>query len=850
MSEPLLLPLSNALDVEECGNKAFNLGRAIRGGLRSHEGFVIEARVFRDHLARSGLDGRVETLLNSGSETADEAESLRDAIRQCGLSDELRDAISSVLVAGEAYAVRSSAVGEDGASTSFAGQFDSVLGCDTPEKVADAVRAVWASLLNQRALAYASRNVVPLSKMAVIVQRQVAAAASGVLFTRDPRSPEAGHMIVEYCDGLGEQLVSGTVTPASGLIDRDSGDYAGERDAESASAWTPLMNSAAMQLRDLGLALEREFGCPQDIEFSVDRHGQIVLLQARPITILAASGPMVSWSNANIAENFPDPVCQMLQSFVALGYGAYFRSLAAAFGVPRARLKRMSERFDEIVACHGGRLYYNLSNIHALLYTVPGGRKLAEYFNTFTGAEGLEPPSGARSMKLRELLELAQMPFRILSSYIGLSRRLKGFETLVDAYARDSHHGALDAKSSEDLARLIEGFLDIRLKSWTPAALSDAAAMISYGLLGTLLRGKPDIDANELLQGLPGLASAAPVEALWTLASDLKNDPAVEIIRSQAPEDVLAQLQSGALGEAGQKISNYLDVWGFRSSGELLLVRPTPQEDPISVLRLLRAYLQSEDAGPIEKSLRQAEVRKQRTLAAARALRPGRRQLFRIVLWATQKSIGLRERARMKQALLYSRLRQVALAAGRNLVQSGTLAEAEDIFHLGLGEVVETLRGSVLPTGTVAERQRALDDDNTWAPPAAFVLPQGRMFSKRDHQDAPVTSSDADCLRGIPACAGRTTGTAAVVLDVSEIGTIQKDQILVTQQTDPGWAAVFFLVKGLVIERGGLLSHGAIIAREYGIPAVIGVKEATRLIRNGAQIEILADIGEVRVHAG
>jgi phosphohistidine swiveling domain-containing protein len=849
VSEPLLLPLSNALDVEECGNKAFNLGRAMRAGLGSQEGFVIEARVFQSHLSRLGLHGQVTALLRPGSEAGDEAESLRGAIRQGGLSDDLSDAISSVLVAGETYAVRSSAVGEDGTSTSFAGQFDSVLGCTTPEEVADAVRAVWASLLNQRALAYASRNVVPLSRMAVIVQRQVAAVASGVLFTRDPRSPEAQHMIVEYCDGLGEKLVSGSVTPASGLIDRGSGDYAGERDAESVSTWTPLANSAAMQLRDLGLALEREFGCPQDIEFSVDQSGQIVLLQARPITILPARGPMVSWSNANIAENFPDPVCRMLQSFVALGYGAYFRSLAAAFGVPAARLERMDDRFDEIVACHGGRLYYNLSNIHALLYTVPGGRKLAEYFNTFTGAEGLEPPADARSTTLRELIALAQMPFRILSSYLGLSRRLKSFEALIDAYARDSHRRTLDAKSSEDLARLIEGFLDIRLNSWTPAALSDAAAMISYGLLGTLLRGKPDIDANALLQGLPGLASAAPVEALWTLASELKNDPAAEIIRSQAPDDVLVQLQDGALGEAGRKISDYLDVWGFRSSGELLLVRPTPQEDPISVLHLLRAYLQSEDVGPIAKSLRQAEVRKQRTLAAALALRPGRRQLFRMVLWATQKSIGLRERARMKQALLYSRLRQVALAAGRHLVQNGTLSRADDIFHLGLGEVVDVLRGSVLPAGTVAERKQLLEDNKTWAPPAAFVLPQGQMFSKRDRQDAPVVSGDADCLRGIPACAGRTTGTAAVVLDVSEIGTIQKDQILVTQQTDPGWAAVFFLVKGLVIERGGLLSHGAIIAREYGIPAVIGVKEATKLIRNGAQIEILADLGEVRVHA-
>jgi pyruvate,water dikinase len=372
--------------------------------------------------------------------------------------------------------------------------------------------------------------------------------------------------------------------------------------------------------------------------------------------------------------------------------------------------------------------------------------------------------------------------------------------------------------------------------------------MISYGLLGTILRDKPDIDENELLQGLPGLASAAPVEALWALTLELRNDRAAETIRTQAPEDVLHQLESGALGEAGEKIQEYLDTWGFRSSGELLLIRATPQEDPISVLPLLRAYLQSQDAGPMEKSARQAEVRKDRTRIASRALGPGRRQVFRAVLWATQRSIGFRERARMKQALLYSRLRQVALASARKLVQQGIISRTDDVFHVGLDEVIDALRGASLPEVDIASRKRALSDNQSWAPPAAFVLPRGQAFNERDAKDAPLVSGDALRLRGIPACAGRVGGTAAVVLDVSEVGSIRKDQILVTQQTDPGWAAVFFLVKGLVIERGGLLSHGAIIAREYGIPAVIGVEGATKTIKNGAQIEILADIGEVHIH--
>jgi pyruvate,water dikinase len=844
----MLLPLSQALDPEDCGSKAFNLGRIICSGLQSGDGFVLSSEAFQLNLSRLGLESSVVAVFGSESELKEEAASLRQAILQGGISDALHKTLSAVLEPEAVYAVRSSAVGEDGASSSFAGQFDSVLGCDSPDKVAKAVCAVWASLLNPRALAYARQKEQRLSKMAVIIQRQVAAVASGVLFTRDPRAPAGQHMIIEYCDGLGERLVSGQVTPACGLIARADGTYTDERGRETESSWSPHPPPASTQLRDLGMALETEFGCPQDIEFSVDQNDEIIVLQSRPITTYASSGPMVSWSNANIAENFPDPICVMLQSFVARGYGAYFRSLAAAYGVPRARMERIEERFDEVVACHGGRLYYNLSNIHALLYSVPGGQKLAQYFNAFTGAEGMETPTKARISSLSELIELGLMPFCVLWNYSVLPRRLKVFEDQIASYADETDRRTLDAKSPEELARLIERFLEIRLNNWTPAALSDAAAMISYGLLGTILRDKPDIDENELLQGLPGLASAAPVEALWALTLELRNDRAAETIRTQAPEDVLHQLESGALGEAGEKIQEYLDTWGFRSSGELLLIRATPQEDPISVLPLLRAYLQSQDAGPMEKSARQAEVRKDRTRIASRALGPGRRQVFRAVLWATQRSIGFRERARMKQALLYSRLRQVALASARKLVQQGIISRTDDVFHVGLDEVIDALRGASLPEVDIASRKRALSDNQSWAPPAAFVLPRGQAFNERDAKDAPLVSGDALRLRGIPACAGRVGGTAAVVLDVSEVGSIRKDQILVTQQTDPGWAAVFFLVKGLVIERGGLLSHGAIIAREYGIPAVIGVEGATKTIKNGAQIEILADIGEVHIH--
>lgn len=850
MTTPVTSPLTEAHSAACFGGKAANLSRIMSAGLRTPGGFAISTQRFSEHIRRLNLSSRLESLfaqLSSGGELQEllhEAKGLRTAIQDGGLDASLRSDLSGIVKPGVKYAVRSSAPGEDGEKSSFAGQFDSVLGCTSLEEVEQALMRVWASFLSDRAMAYAAARGQTPSAMGVVIQPQIDAIASGVLFSADPRDPTSGRMIVEYCAGLGDKLVSGELNPGRGVFEQGTGCYTREISPEDDVNWQP-----GPELYRVAMALERTFGSPQDIEFCVDGSNEIFILQSRPITARTEPTSMVTWTNANIAENFPDPVCPMVQSFVSLGYGAYFRSLARSFGVPPSRVSARGEYFDTIVGCHGGRLYYNLTSIHNLLYAVPGGHPLAQYFNTFTGAKDLTARPAPMDNTATDYLALATMPFRIVCSYLTVNGALSGFERKVDAYAEACDPRNIKALPAKELGDLLRGFLEIRLNAWTPAALSDAGAMISYGLLGTIIRGQPNIDQNELLQGLPGMASAAPVEALWDLATKLKSDALAAAFMDDEPEVVLSKLQAGALGEAGERFYAYLHLWGFRSSGELLLIRPSPVEDPLPVLRLLRVYLESTGPGPADKSREQAKVREDKTRAAARALGPFRGLGFRAVLWATQAAIRLRERARMKQALLYVRLRHVALELGRRQALDRKLDQPEDVFFLSMDEAIALSEGQYPDPEIIVQRKQAFAEQFDWAPPDAFSLPKGQEYERDNFQAQEAANDQTHVLTGTPACGGRISGTAAVVLDVSEIGSIREDQILVTRQTDPGWAAVFFMVKGLVIERGGLLSHGAIIAREYGIPAVIGVPQATVRIKPGAIVDVLGDRGEVRIHA-
>ena len=888
-----VVPLGGATDVAECGNKAANLARLLNLGVPVPPGIVVTNAALEAFLDEGALrDPIAELCRDLGSKSSLDLASVADAIqasivaaRPCHLLRAAIEEAARALGPGP-FIVRSSARGEDSDATSFAGQLDSI-GDVREEQLIGALVKVWASRWSHRAIGYGIAKGAELDGMGVVIQLQVASRWSGVLFSEAPDDP--AQMLVEFCSGMGEALVSGRNNPGRLTLARDGFRFVLEAEPEDCRLpFSSLVNEHDLAtLWSTALAIEGHFDRPQDIEWTFDADGRLWIVQSRPITAAAkraighASGKGTSsqsqagdvhWSNANVNENFPDPISPLLYSIASAGYYHYFRNLGESFGISRSRLRAMEQPLRHIIGVHGGRMYYNLTSIHAVLRSAPCGELLTSSFNQFVGSDATDtaaavPLAQRAADRARQAAEVTRVVFQTIRQYASVERRVKRFERRIDSFASRTHPEALRHRSLQGLLEDFRAFLQIRCRQWNDAALADAGSMVCYGVLQRLLaRAFPEEDQqalhNSLLKALPGLVSGQPAIELWTLSEQVRSNHALSQLFLWAdPMTVLdAVAHDERFSEFNAAMERFREQWGFRCSGELMLTVPSFQEDAAPLVGLIRNYLLAAGESPLEVLRRQAEQRVADTARVWRELRSRRalplvprmlqRAIVMRVLGWTQACICLRERARLKQALLYSRLRRIVLEMGTRLVADRRLALADDIFFLTADEIDALVAGNAMfPDGARALVELRRQQHAAVAcvvPPDTFRLRQGEYFTAT--RPSNVAAADVlSALEGVGACGGVVTAPAAVLADVKESTRLRAGDVLVTRQTDPGWGPVFPLISGLVVERGGMLSHGAIIAREFGIPSVVGVRDATRRILQGDVVTVDGDRGSVRI---
>ncbi|MEP6733395.1 MAG: PEP/pyruvate-binding domain-containing protein [bacterium] len=878
------MPLHVETPLEKIGGKAHTLGRLMRAGVRVPPGFVLTTEALEAHLAEAQLGERIAS--------APDAATIRSLVMEAPLPDALRDELfaraESLLTKGPVV-VRSSAVGEDSDAASFAGQLDSVLHVRDEAMLEHAVLTCWASFWSDRAVFYRSARGMVAGGMGVIVQQQVDACAAGVMFTDDGGSA----LLAEYTSGLGDALVSGAIDPARIRIDRVTSAVQQEGERIPDADVVVMAPTGIASLLDAALKLERVLGAPQDVEWAMTADGTLFIVQSRPITAAlhgadesrrtgelqtnrGDSARQIVWSNANVNENFPTPISPLLYSVASAGYTHYFRNIARALGISRRRIAAMEPAFARIIGVHGARMYYNLTNIHAVIRLAPFGDALASSFDAFVGATGEAPstgnPVGSRS-RFRQAMEVGVIAARTTWQYLFIEGRIRRFESRADEFAARAHPSRLSSLSIAELRGLIAEFMAIRCHGWKDASLADAAAMVCYGALQRLiahtLPGGNEAAHTSLLKAIPRVVSNEPVHRLWALSRLVRaNEALAQLIEHEDPALALDVIERDERFVEFRKAFNaYLDEWGFRCSSELMLTTPSFQEEPAPVIALLRSYARLDAESPVEAMARQSAEREQETSRAMMALSSQRLPYVPWMTWAavlrvllpwTHGAIRYRERARLKQALLYGRLRRVALAMGDLLVSRGMLDKRDDIFWMTVSELDELASGGAMFAAStrelVALRSRVHGTLSESTPPDSFTLPEGAYLSNDTARQAgpsaaalPQDSNQRLDLKGTTACTGRVKGRASVLRDVTESERLGKGDILVTKQTDPGWGPVFFLISGLVIERGGMLSHGAILAREFGIPCVVGVRDATRVIPDGATVTVDADKGWVHV---
>ena len=873
----MIVPLHEAHDESRVGGKARNLAKLICAGHPVPDGFVVTQEALAAFLDESGLLPAIESLrsrldVRSPMGIRCAGETIAALVEESAIPEVVNHALAERFATfgdGPVF-VRSSALGEDSAEASFAGQLDSIGDVAGLALARRALLRVWASQWSPRALSYQLSRQVKLRGMGVIVQRQIPSALSGVLFTRAPGRHR--YMLIEYCAGAGDALVSGRENPGRLLVTMDGRERTVEATLDRQPPAESLLTEAVIfRLMRAGREIAELFGSPQDIEWTIEADGTLWILQSRPITVTEparafASREDVHWSNANVNENFPRPISPLLYSIASAGYYHYFRNLGQAFGISRRRLAAMEHPLRHIIGVHASRMYYNLSSIHSVLRSAPFGELLTSSFNQFVGSGNTSTHAATthagRFRTLAQISELAIITVKTTWQYLFLTRRVSRFERAVSEFALQTTTERLSKASRTELLAHFRGFIEIRNNRWKDAALADAAAMVCYALLQRLLaRFIPAADQqslhNNLLKALPDLVSGMPPIKLWELSQLVRADARLQnLFQDCNPHEVLQVLRTRDEFHAFAKhFDTFVHDWGFRCSGELMLTMPTFQDEPERVIELIQAYRATDAISPATILARQAQERVAETDRLKRLL--GARWLpVGLVLRWTQKAILLRERARLKQALLYTRLRRIALAIGERLVSANRLERREDIFFLTADEIDALLSGvAMFPDHVrplVEMRKAAHETHSPMTPADTMTLGAGEYLEPTESNPLSTTipltmTATQPELRGTGACGGRTEARAAVLDDISDAQRLVSGDVLVTRQTDPGWGPVFPLISGLVIERGGMLSHGAIIAREFGIPSVVGVHGATTRIAHGARVHVDGDRGLVRI---
>ncbi|WP_218184632.1 PEP/pyruvate-binding domain-containing protein [Nigerium massiliense] len=818
------------------GGKGANLGELVAGGFDVPPGFVVTTDAYHRFVTEAGIADQIVRAATDWEPA--EAERLASRlIEDAPLPAELEDAIAAAYRAlGDAVpvAVRSSATAEDLGAASFAGQQESFLNVRGEEALVDAVRRCWASVWGERAIEYRRHAGVAASDvaMAVVVQQMVDADASGVMFTANPDNGRLEQVVINAAFGLGESVVGGSVTPDTLVVEPAAGRVVG-RSTATKSVWTRplasgtveeplaedrrgaavLSDDEALELAGLGVRVQEHAGAPQDIEWA-RAAGRFWLVQSRPITSLPPrvgdvptqwpiDDPSGLYARASIIEQLPDPLSPL---FADLAPSSVIGALESLFSTLGGGEKYEGGGFPII---NGYPYYYYprrlllklLRRTPVMLGMLAGRRKR------------FDPAQNWREKALPE--------YRFISS----------------AWAgRD-----LAAVPTAELIDGLRDLLDAGCRYYTAVqtvmpfvSMNDVLFENAY----TRLARRPgDPEATTFLVGFDSEPIRAD-KALHDLATWVRAQPALaNALRAGGSLDGVP----GEVREAWRRrLDAYLAEFGH-ATANLDFMAPVPADDPVPVLDGVRFYLDS-DADPAARQRRLATAREDATRALLARLDPARRALLGRLVRAAQRDAPVREDALAAQGLAWPVMRRICRELGRRLVAGRVIEAADDVYWLHADELTSTddLRDRVEQRKATWRGQRRATPSQL-LPEQAWRRWLGRFMPAR--QDAAADGP----IRGTASSGGRVTATARVVGGPADFGALNPGEVLVAAITTPAYTPLFARASAVVTDVGGPLSHSSIVAREYGIPAVLGTAVATSRIHSGDTVTVDGERGVVTI---
>lgn len=884
---------SPSASLEAAGGKGASLARLSRLGLPVPPAFIVTTDAYRAYISANHLVSLISTAiadLNADDPAQlDEASArIRSAFSNGSLPPEITGEIvqawQSLSAQPISVAVRSSATTEDLPDLSFAGQQDTFLNIIGETQLLKAVVDCWSSLWTARAIGYRLRNHIPhdQASLAVVVQQMIPSEVSGVLFTANPLTGLHSESVIDATFGLGEALVSGQVQPDHFVVDSASGEVGsmtpgtkktltrgkeggGVESIQAQSTNQPTLTAEQVsRLVAFGQHIQKEYGAPQDIEWALTG-GDLFILQSRPITSLFPT-PSVSYDPLLVWFSF-GAFQGMIGPMTPLGQEAIQR---VVLGVGNKVGVKINFDTQDFFASSGERVWVRISD---LIRNPIGSRAMAGFLEI--GEPGTanilrqltsDPRLGAgkghlKFSTLRRVLGFMLPALREIPLSISHPERSRTrFDAHLEAYLQTVQipAGADRFERLTNFATFMAGqgglaeALPVVMRFFIPMM---APSLMGLNLLSHLLpehgsgRNGIAMSVLEVMRGLPHNVTTEMDLALWQTVSVIRADQVSEQAFGSTPAGSLAaQYLAGSLPTAAQSaIRSFMDQYGMRGPGEIDLGQPRWREDPTPVMQVLQSYLQIEaEFAPdrvFEHNARAAGEAVERLAAEVRGQHGGRfkEKLFRAAVRRVRVLFGARESPKFVAVRAMGRVRATLLEIGREFADVGTIDRPDDLFYLHVAELEAMARRESRDwQALVTARRQAYARELRRRQVPRVLVSDGRTF----YEGVGAATDGAQTITGSPVSPGVVEGIVHVVLDPAGARLVP-GEILVCPGTDPAWTPLFMAAGGLVMEVGGMMTHGSVVAREYGIPAVVGVDQATLRLQDGQRIQVDGTTGRI-----
>ena len=886
----------NTVFEEKIGKKAQNLLELAANGFNVPHFSVITNRYFKEIILKeiemynqeAGNNDEIkdwEAVFSGNTER--KIENIIRIIKNHKIKEEFEKEIENALNEESYYAVRSSSIEEDSSNFSFAGQFETYLYVKK-ENMLEKIKEVWISSFSNHVMKYRKEGKInnEINVPAVIIQEMVNSEKAGVGFSVNPVNNNYDEVVISGTYGLGTSIVDGDENGDLFIYNKKTKEIKKEirtkkirqvLDFENKKIKTEEINieeeilndSEVCELGENIINIEKYYGKPQDMEWAFEKE-KLYILQSRPITTLEKTDKKtyntIIWDNSNIVESYPEITLPLTFSFIRKAYSDVYKRFSEITGVPAKVVESYQDVYDNMLGILKGRVYYNLINWYKLLMLFPNSKGNSKFMEQMMGVkkelseenlnENLLEAEGKMTgfEKFRNKLEKYKAGFTLFMNMFLIEKKAEKFYKIIDENL-NGKNSDLSNKNIKELKKYYKFLENKFLKNWEIPIINDFLVMVWFGLSKKMAEKyiKDDFEkAHNTLIAQEGnsMISVEPSKYIKKMSLMIKNDKSlkdeIRNIINKNEKSLIEIFKLTQNAEFNSTLNEYMEKFGDRTVHELKLEAPTLREEPLFLIKMIYSLSITEN---VQEHAKRNILEEQKKIYDSLKINPIKKYLLKKTLFYAKKFIRLRENLRYERTKVFGTVRKIMKKMGVHLKNNNLINNEKDVFYLTVDEIFGLVDGSIIDVDLkklIELRKEEYKKYQTEAILPDRFLTRGFLGENFYYEDLAGNSQlDENTLQGTGCSKGIVKGKVKIVLNPMDTQ-VEDGDIVVTKSTDPSWVMVFPLLKGLIVEKGSLLSHSAIISREMNIPAIVGVQGATSILKTGDMVQFDGSTGIIK----